>query len=82
LITERLGLAPEKNETHREYFDRVTKTATYLKEPLREVVELFEMVRYTPNPCDAAHSRQATLALLKLFKEIDSRPVQMEQPSV
>ena len=75
LITERLGLTPEKNETHREYFDRVTKTAGYLKEPLREIVELFELARYTPNSCDAAQSSQAAEALSRLFQEIESRTV-------
>ena len=82
LITERMGLAPEKNETHCEYFDRVTKNATYLKEPLQEIVELFELTRYTPNTCDAAQSRQAAEALLRLLKEIESRTKQTEQHSV
>lgn len=82
LLSERLGLMPRDDETHREYLDRATKAAPSIKEPLQEVAELFERAEYTTGAMDKDQSRQATRALLRLLREIESRPTQMEQHSI
>jgi hypothetical protein len=72
LVKEKLDLPPETNETHREYCERVSKTAPFLTEPLREVAELFELASYTATPIDAAQCGVATGALTRLFQELES----------
>ena len=72
LVRERLGISPETNETHREYCDRVMKTAAYIAQPLHEIVELFELAAYKATRIDEDQCRNAISALTKLFQELEN----------
>jgi hypothetical protein len=73
VIRERLGISPEPNETHSEYCERVSKAATYLAEPLHEIVALFELASYGATGIGEDRCREAVSALTKLFQEVENR---------
>lgn len=72
LVRERFGISPETNETHREYCDRVMKTAAYIAQPLYEIVELFELATYKATRINEDQCRNALSALTKLFQELEN----------
>jgi len=77
LINTELGLKPGINETHREYYARVSKIAPSLREPLGWIVELFELASYTGNEMGPAQWQQAASALTKLYQELERREKQL-----
>jgi len=76
LVKGRFGISPEINETHREYENRVSKAAAGLTQPLHEIVDLFELARYTSTRIDEDQCRLAITALTKLFQEVENTPKQ------
>ena len=72
LLREGLRISPEINETHREYENRVSKTAPYLTQPLHEIADLFELASYTSTRIGEDHCRLAVSALTRLFQEVEN----------
>ena len=71
LFEERFGLAPAPSETHWEYFNRAIRIVPELEEPLRKMVELFEVSQYAPQPSNQkqrdATVHSATVLLLEII---------------
>jgi hypothetical protein len=72
IINQKIGESSRTGETHWEYYFRVTKTVPKISDALKRLVELYELVEYSPYPTEPAQSRQATEILLELREEIEA----------
>ncbi len=70
MLEQLIGEAPRESETHWEYFSRITGTSPGLAEPLRRLVELYELAEYSPFPIGTDQSREAMEILLRLREQV------------
>ena len=70
LLEQDMGEAPRESETHWEYFSRITSKSPGLAEPLRRLVELYELAEYSQFPIGADQSREAMEIILRLREQV------------
>jgi len=70
MLGQKLHEEPHENETHWEYFHRVTKKAPNVEDSFKRLSELFELAEYSQTPMGRAQSEEATKLLLRVREEI------------
>jgi hypothetical protein len=78
LLEERFGLLPSMSETHWEYFSRAIQLVPELEDPLRRIVELFELSQYAPQPATQKQSEAAAHSATFLLLEIIDKAKTMQ----
>jgi hypothetical protein len=69
MLGQKLHEEPHENETHWEYFHRVTKKAPNVEDSFKRLSELFELAEYSQTPMGRAQSEEATKLLLRVREE-------------
>jgi Domain of unknown function (DUF4129) len=72
MISTKLGIDPRNSETPSEYGLRIDEAAPRLKDSLTRLVELFELVEYSPYPIEPDAARKAREKLLELRDELEN----------
>jgi hypothetical protein len=72
MINEAIGEVRPTNETHWEFYSRVTGKYPSLKQPLTRLVNLFETAEYTSNPIQDSQRKDAVHAVNELIVSIKS----------
>jgi hypothetical protein len=70
MLGQKLHEEPHENETHWEYFHRVTKKAPNVEDTFKRLSELFELAEYSQAPMGRAQSEEATKLLLRVREAI------------
>lgn len=69
LLEQSVGEAPRESETHWEYLSRIVSKSPGLADPLRRLVELYELAEYSPFPIGTDQSSEAMEIVLRLREQ-------------
>jgi hypothetical protein len=70
LLEQSVGETPRESETHWEYLSRIVSKSPGLADPLRRLVELYELAEYSPFPIGTDQSREAMEIVLRLREQV------------